>query len=221
MNETDITDQRSYWHSKYISNNDVYGTSPSIPARLAVRIFKKHNIKSVLELGAGQGRDSIYMAKNGFHLTSTDYARSAINEINNKKTKNNLIDNINVIELDVKCKMPFSDCSFDACFSHVLFCMDFTFQELVSSFAEVYRVLKPGGVFIYSVRSTSDKYYGKGHYIAPDVYEVEGAINHFFSESKIISLAGPFKIKSIKELETGIAKRKIFYNIFFKLANHC
>lgn len=216
MNYNKSSNQRLYWHNKYMGNPDIYGTSPSIPAQLALRLFGKNNIKSVLELGAGQGRDTIYLARNGFNVTSTDYAKSAIIAVNDKSKHLNLSNYINTIELDVKQKLPFSDCSFDACYSHVLFCMDFNDEELDYIFCEINRVLKPGGMFIYSVRSITDNYFQKGMYVAPNTYEIDGAINYFFSKSKIISLAKHFKIKTIKEFETGSAKRKIFFNVLIK-----
>ena len=41
----------------------MFGLEPSYSAKKSLEIFKKYNIKNILELGAGLGRDTIYFAK--------------------------------------------------------------------------------------------------------------------------------------------------------------
>ena len=44
----------------------MFGASPSVAAIKASKTFKKEVVADILELGAGQGRDTLYFAKEGF-----------------------------------------------------------------------------------------------------------------------------------------------------------
>ena len=80
------------------------------------------------------------------------------------------------------CDMPFESNSFDACYSHMLYCMALTLDELIKLNKEIKRVLKPGGVNIYTARNTDDGDYKKGIHRGEDLYEIDGFIIHFFSK---------------------------------------
>lgn len=110
--------------------------------------LKKRKAKSVLEIGCGNGRDSIFLAKAGFDVTAVDVAPSAIElaEANIKKAEVKVRTKVANAE-----KLPFRDKEFNAVFSlSVLHATD-----LDKSLAEVSRVLKPGGyAFIYIYGNT-------------------------------------------------------------------
>jgi cyclopropane fatty-acyl-phospholipid synthase-like methyltransferase len=44
--------------------------------------MKTNNVKRVLELGAGHGRDTIFFASNDFEVQALDYSAVAINILN-------------------------------------------------------------------------------------------------------------------------------------------
>ncbi|NIM07144.1 MAG: methyltransferase domain-containing protein, partial [Armatimonadetes bacterium] len=90
---------------------------------------------------------------------------------------------------DVRDPLPFDDNYFAACYSHMLFCMALTTAELQRLSDEIRRVLKPGGLNVYTVRHSGDPDYGKGILRGENVYEVNGFTVHFFSREKIELLA--------------------------------
>ena len=57
--------------------------------------------------------------------------------------------------------MPFESNSVDACYSHMLYCMALTQKDLDKLNSEIHRILKPGGINIYTVRNTDDGDYKK------------------------------------------------------------
>ena len=68
-------------------------------------------------------------------------------------------------------------------------------------FAEIARVLKPGGKLYFMCKSTDDRLYGKGDKIERDMFELDGHVRHFFSEAYAKKLlAGLFTIDT---LQTG------------------
>ncbi len=48
-------------------------------------------------------------------------------------------------------------------------------------FGEIHWVLRPSGRFYFACKSVEDPLFGKGVQIAPDMYELDGQIRHFFS----------------------------------------
>ena len=123
----------------------MFGSSPSLAAIAASKVFKRESVNNILELGGGQGRDSLFFARKGFCIDVLDYSYSGIATINKKANILNLSQFITAKYHDVRKSLPFNDESFDSCFSHMLYCMAFTTNELKNLSTEIKRVLKPGG----------------------------------------------------------------------------
>ncbi len=60
------------------------------PERLVKDILKFKTSGSALELGAGEGRNSIFLAKNGFQTTAQDISQIGLDRINEAAIKNNI-----------------------------------------------------------------------------------------------------------------------------------
>tara|TARA_B100001123_G_scaffold436927_1_gene568198 strand:+ start:498 stop:1151 length:654 start_codon:yes stop_codon:yes gene_type:complete len=202
--------QSQHWESNFSSKPEMFGLEPSFSAKKALKIFKEKKIHKIIEIGAGLGRDSLFFAKNSIHTTALDYSTSGIKIINQKIKKNNLYNYISTKLFDVRKKFPFEDNSIEACYSHMLYCMALTTSDLKTLNNEIQRILKPGGINIYTVRHTSDGDFKNGYHIGEDLYENDGFIVHYFSEDKINSLLNGFKNISIEKFEEGPFPRKLF-----------
>ncbi len=189
----------------------MFGLEPSIAAKKSLELFKKQNIKKIIDLGAGLGRDTIYFAQNSIQVEALDYSPSGISIINKKAEKQNLSSYVSTKIFDVRRKLPFEDNSVEACFSHMLYCMALTNIELKSLNSEICRILKPGGLNVYTVRHTNDGDYKKGVHRGEDLYENDGFIIHFFSENKVKNLLSGFKNLNIESFEEGNFPRKLFF----------
>ena len=189
----------------------MFGLSQSSSAEKALRLFNQEKINNIVELGAGLGRDSLYFAKNSIKTTALDYSALAINVINEKIKKNNLSKYLSTKIFDVRKNLPFEDNSIEACYSHMLYCMALTNEDLQNLNTEILRILKPGGYNIYTVRHTDDGDYKNGIHRGEDLYENDGFIVHYFSSKKINSLINGFENTSLEKFEEGTFPRKLFY----------
>jgi SAM-dependent methyltransferase len=205
-----LNDQQKHWENTYSEEPEFFGETPSYPAQKALEIFKKEGKTNLLELGGGQGRDTFYFAKNGLQVHVLDYSKNGIKAINEKAEKLGLSHLVKAITHDVRKSLPFSDGSFDCCFSHMLYNMTFTTIELEFLSQEIRRTLKPNGLNIYTARNTNDKHYKAGIPKGEDMYEVNGFIVHFFSREKVNHLAEGFNVMSVSEFEEGELPRKLF-----------
>ena len=52
-------EQREHWQRTFAAHPDMYGTQPSEPGRYAIELFTREHCQAILELGAGQGRDTL------------------------------------------------------------------------------------------------------------------------------------------------------------------
>jgi len=210
--DTKVLNQQSqHWESNFSSKPEMFGLEPSTPAKKALKIFKNNKTNKIVELGAGLGRDSIYFAKNSIHVEALDYSQSGIKNVNQKIKQNNLSNLIKTKIFDVRKTLPFKNNSIEGIYSHMLYCMALTTSDLESLNKEIHRILKPGGINIYTVRHTNDGDYKKGIHRGEDMYENDGFIVHFFSKNKIKSLLDGFINLETTSFEEGSFPRKLYF----------
>lgn len=190
------------WNNVYKSDNTFFGNEPSNFAMFCYNYIKlDKNIKKILDLGAGHGRDSIFFALNGFEeVDAIDYSAVAVEIINNIAKEKRLPISAKVFDIKKK-PLPYPDGYFDVVYSHMLLNMRFSEDELHFILSEIKRVLKPNGFNLFSVRNHNDKLYGKGQEIEKGIYNINEFQIRFFTENDIQSLVTSegFEILEIKE----------------------
>ncbi|MCF7888336.1 MAG: class I SAM-dependent methyltransferase [Candidatus Omnitrophica bacterium] len=112
--------------------------------------------KKVLEIGAGTGRFSLLLAELGADVVALDVSQEMLNIINKKAAERNFSEKINTIQVDVSTKLPFPDEEFDLCIiinvlSHI--------DKPMHLFEDIYKVMKPGGVFISNYPNLTSLYF--------------------------------------------------------------
>ena len=210
MDKEKLDQQSQHWEASFSNNAEMFGLEPSIAAIKALKKFKEENITSIIELGAGLGRDTIFFAKNLIKVYALDYSKASIENILNKSKKLNIEKLITPQVFDIRKKLPFESNTIDGCFSHMLYCMALSNSDLKNLNDEIFRILKPGGINIYTARHTGDGDYKNGIHRGEDLYENDGFIVHFFSKDKINSLLKGFKNLKIENFEEGNFPRKLF-----------
>ena len=217
MDQKKLNQQSQHWENNFLSKPEMFGIEPSFSAKKALIFFKKNNINNIVELGAGLGRDTIYFAQNSIYIKALDYSKAAIKKISKKSKQHSLTNFINTKVFDVRKKLPFKDNSIDGCYSHMLYCMALSNLDLKNLNNEILRILKPGGINIYTARHTEDGDYKNGIHIGEDLYENDGFIVHFFSKNKVKDLSKGFEIIKNEKFEEGQFPRKLFIVINKKI----
>jgi len=207
LDQKKLDKQSQHWEANFSSKPGMFGFEPSIAAVKSLKFFKGKNI---VELGAGLGRDTIFFAQNSVYVEALDYSKKAIEIIEKKSKESNLTNFIKTKILDIRKKLPYQNGTMDACFSHMLYCMALSNSDLENLNKEVLRILKPGGINIYTVRNTEDGDYKNGNHIGEDLYENDGFIVHFFSKNKVNNLSKGFEILDIEKFDEGKFPRKLF-----------
>jgi len=187
------------WNKVYASDASFFGDEPSNFGLECYEEFKKHGVKKILELGCGQGRDTIFFASNGLDVYAIDSSKVAIDAFSKITTERKMP--IKAVIHNASEGIPFANSYFDAVYSHMFFNMRFTDDQLKYIFVEVNRILKNGGFNLFSVRSDNDAIYKKGTEIEKNIYGINGFEIRFFTKSDLmnISLSNGFEPYKITE----------------------
>lgn len=196
----------------YFKNDEYWKDhiSKEIEEDIWIREYKEYfNRKGkCLDLGCGIGQYSKELMSYGYEVTSSDISDIALEKV---KEFNN-----NVIKLDMKEKLPFSDNEFDLVFAN-LSIHYFSDKDTKKLMLEIKRVLKKDGLFIGSVNGLEG--YEK---IKETAIEIEK--HYWFNKNKYIRLFDKedlkkylsiFNIINIEERETIRFEHKKNYLIFF------
>jgi SAM-dependent methyltransferase len=204
-----VAGQGQHWGDTFEANPDMYGTDPSESGLAAAEAFAAAGHGSVLELGAGQGRDTLFLARQGVHVTALDFAPGTVETLTSKAQAAGLADMVSATRHDIRQPLPLPDASIDASYSHMLFCMAFTTGELERLAGELHRVVRPGGLVVYTARTTADAHYGAGIPRGDDMFENGGFIVHFFDRALVERLATGFEILDVTDFTEGALPRRL------------
>jgi len=137
-------------------------------------------VRAVLELGVGTGNGAARLAREGYSVTAIDLSSEAI-----ELARARFGSMVTFVVADMTQRLPFPDAGFDAVMSNVALHM---FPDSVTRavFAEVARLVRPGGLFAFHVNSLEDRplraRWRPAREVEPDyVAEESGQTVHFFS----------------------------------------
>ncbi|WP_156094781.1 class I SAM-dependent methyltransferase [Nocardia lijiangensis] len=209
-NPADLGDiQRRHWQSTYDANPSMYGEAPSAPAIHAAEIFAAAGARTILELGAGHGRDALHFARAGFTVHATDFSNAGLRQLR-ERADSEALEGLTAGIVDVRDPLPLPDESFDAVYAHMLLCMALSSEQIVALVREIHRVLRPGGIFFYTVRHTGDAHYGAGVDHGDDIFEQDGFAVHFFPRSLVDRLAEGWELRQVDDFEEGALPRRLW-----------
>ena len=149
--------------------------------------LREAGVRTVLELGCGTGNDAARLAGEGYSVTAVDVSGEAIGQAQARFGSL-----ARFMVADVTRRLPFPDGSFDAVMSNVALHM-FPDQVTRGVFAQVGRLVRPGGLFVFHVNSLQDRPLRAralpARELEPDyVAEQSGQTMHFFSEAYLREL---------------------------------
>jgi SAM-dependent methyltransferase len=204
-----ISDQSEKWSATFGARPDFLGSEPSEPGRAALTRFAAAGVEELLELGPGQGRDTMLFARAGLRVIAMDYAEPGLAQIRAKAEATGVAPAVTTVVGDVRLRLRLAAGSVDACYAHMLLCMALTTAEIERLVGEVRRVLRPGGLFVYTVRTTADPHFGIGISHGDDRWETGGFIVHFFDRELIDRLAAGWELQAVAEFEEGKLPRRL------------
>lgn len=168
-----------------------------------------------LEVGCGAGPNLIWLAERGIAAYGVDISPTALDLAKRHFETRGLRDRLGALEHGSATALPFPDASFDGVLESCVF-QHLTKDERKAAFAEVARVLKPGGVFVGHMlnrrHSTYDKQRAHENPADPGSIELKTdkvgnkfnletiGLSHFYSREEFADLLPGFTIVDPCEL---------------------
>lgn len=183
-----------YWNS-YYAKKLTEVQSPSDFARTVISYLEPG--KSLIDLGCGNGRDSIYFLNHHLNVTGIDVSEEAISQLNQLKLKNG-----NFVCDDFVSSKALYQVQYDYIYSrwtmHAI--SEQQEDELLGNARDA---LKEGGLFLIEARSVQDSLYGKGTSVGKHAFIYN---NHFrrFMEREVFTRKLEnygFQVMSVEEGE--------------------
>jgi SAM-dependent methyltransferase len=148
-----------------------------------VPFFKAAGVDRVLDLGCGLGRHFRHLGTHGFRIVGIDISKKAVKSAQLASPRKGCL-----LRADMAC-LPFKTNAFDVVISWRVVHLARR-GAILQTISEIKRILKPGGFFYCSLRSTANTLYEIGRQtgteIEPNTFmmgggSLEGLIYHFFS----------------------------------------
>jgi cyclopropane fatty-acyl-phospholipid synthase-like methyltransferase len=174
----------------------------------ALSFFKECGVKAILDLGCGMGRNSIYLAEEGFHVMGIDTSTSALKHTKTWSKMKGL-NNMTVLRASMT-RLPFVSQTFHAVIS-VSVIHHATIGDIKKTIEEIHTVLKDNGLFLANLLSTKDYRYRQGEKLEDGTFRILEdfgekqfeEIHHFFSQREIRTLLAGFKRISLEPIQSG------------------
>lgn len=153
-----------------------------------VKIFKKHEVKKVLDLGCGSGKHTIYLAEQGFKVYGIDISTEGLKKTKQRLKERNLKAKLRTSS--IYKKLPYENNFFDAivCIRTINHARIETTQRAIK---EIERVLKPEGlIFVTTRKRRSKKRRRPFKVIAPYTYiplagREKGLVHYLFTKNSL------------------------------------
>lgn len=194
------------WREEYKKENSYWGIRPEKGLREVLKYAQKG---IALDIGTGEGRNSIFLARNGFEVEAIDKIPEGLNKCKKIAKKYNL--SIKTRAVDIR-KFRFKKNKYSLVLS--INALDFLkFAEVQKIVPKIKKSLKKGGAFYLSVFSTKDpafkrckkkfKMTEKNTFYLPKLK----TYRHFYESKELLNLLKGFKILKIEE-----KKKEDFHN---------
>lgn len=186
------------WRGKYKNKDFYWGLKPDTTLKKVIK-YAPRGI--ALDIGAGEGRNSIFLAKNNFNVIAIDAIKEGLIKLKHFANKQNL--EINTKTIDIK-KFKFSH-SYSLIIS--IAAIDFLKQsEIKQIIKKIKKKLAINGIVYFSVFSIKDpslnfikksklQPVGKNTFYIPKIK----SFKHFFTKNELKKYFNDFKIIYLKE----------------------
>lgn len=182
---------REVWQKKWDGRDEPV----NVMAKELLQTYDMSKGRKLLDVGCGNGTDSLLFAEHGFDVTATDFSESGVRILLDRAKDLTL--HIDARLHNTEERFPWDDGSFDVIYAHLALHY-FDHATTMTVFREMRRLLKVGGSLFVKCKSTKDCLYGIGERVGPDMY-LSDHLRHFFTPEYLREVLAPFHVLTLKE----------------------
>lgn len=197
FNDSKKSSTKSYYEknfSKYVSRNNFKDFAQKYSSKEFDLFYKLLGGKDILDIGAGNGRDSILFKKLGYEPLAIDISTEMV-----KLCRNN---EINAIVSDIEnCEIP--ENTFDGAYAYCSL-LHIPKERIFNSLARVSELLKHNGVFFICMIKGKNEAFFDGRFFS---YYQESELKDILTEYFEIELIRTFKVGRMEYINAVCKKR--------------
>lgn len=162
MNHPSNDTIKQAWKEEY-QRKGIPSSFRSDPAKVVVEFLtwlktQKIEGQRAADIGCGRGRNSFYLASQGFHVIGLELLEENVSHINDRAARQRLP--VQAFAQDVSSNWPIATASLDVaidifCYKHIV-----TKEKQANYRRELWSALKPEGFYFISLASEADGFYG-------------------------------------------------------------
>lgn len=163
-------------------------------------LFKRDNVKRILDVGCGAGRHTVYFARKGLEVFGFDDDEETLGRAKQLLQNENLKADLRI--WDMTKPLPYQDAFFDAVIA-VRVIHHTYMNNIVKTVQEIDRVLRPGGYLFLQVPSYESETFDSGTICAePGTLIARGGPekdfpHHFFRKDELLEIFSGYIVKEI------------------------
>jgi SAM-dependent methyltransferase len=198
--------QKEIWQDEHIKQETftrMHEEKPSSPIQDLITFLKEKGYvpeeTNVLDIGCGKGRNTRFLASEGFMVTGADFAPKAIQEAREKSK--NFGQKVVFDEVDLSEKWPYPEESFDIIIDcNTTICIPIPGREV--AVAEAKRVLKPEGYYLfYGVARTDFADTNPGLEPNSAIFPRTGKFEKQYTQKELLDTYRDFECVNLKRIE--------------------
>ncbi|ALQ68363.1 class I SAM-dependent methyltransferase [Bacillus thuringiensis] len=144
----------NFWNDRYKSDEYFYGEEPN--AFIKEQVFRLTNHNKVIAFAEGEGRNAVFLARQGHKVTAIDYSKDGLEKTKKLAMKHNVDVHTKKVDL-LADSLPVNE--YDAAimvFGH------FHNDHKKMVLDKMIQTIKPGGLILFEVYSNKQINYGTG-----------------------------------------------------------
>jgi 2-polyprenyl-3-methyl-5-hydroxy-6-metoxy-1,4-benzoquinol methylase len=164
-----------FWNNRFIANQFIWGFEPCNTAIICKKIFKKYDVKNILIMGAGYGRNGKYFTDNDYIVDGIEISEEAINIGKTFAPKINFIKG-SILDINLNKK-------YDAVFCYDIMQL-FLKEEREIIIENCIKHCKNNGIIIISCLSDKDMLFNIGKEIEKNTFVFKEQLTIHFSNKE-------------------------------------
>ncbi|PGF15631.1 hypothetical protein CP556_05515 [Natrinema sp. CBA1119] len=157
-----VSASRERWDREYVQYNAIPSSDRDDASKALVAAQAELDYESVdvaVDIGCGNGRNAVYLAKQGIDVIALDFSPEAVARTKERIAQSSVSDSVEVLLIDITAGLPIANDSVDLIVDSYLSCHFIEEVALENYFIEVRRALAPDGQFYWSGLGIGDEYY--------------------------------------------------------------